>query len=254
MDPVSAAASVAGVLTIVLQTLSLTKKYIDGVRRSEDSAASFAQELEILSSNLHRLQTFLGNGSTHTGDFGQSSMLMSRTKICEKRLQKLSQKLEPVLSSRSKQWIWPLSEREYRESMQDLRAFSQWIQLSLSVDTSILLSKTSDDIVEILTSQLKNIKQLDAIESRTSSLESRLQNQESRLADAHEQEERSRILSWLSEYDYEQKHKYVRSPRVPDTGGWLFSTQEYETWYKSTGNESILWCHGDQGVGKSVLM
>ena len=210
MDPISAAASVTAVLTIVLQTVSLTKKYIDSTRKSKDAASALLEELQVLSSDLRRLEEYLQGDALAAKNFGKASMLVSGTRTCEKRLNYLSQKFEKVVSSRLKQATWPFSEKEHRESMQELRAFSQWIQLSLSTDTSMLLSKASQDILGILTTQLRRIQQLDSIDARTTSMELTLQSQESQWSSARREEEHMQVLEWLSKYDHNKRHNDIR--------------------------------------------
>ena len=253
MDLLSATASVAGVLTLALQTLSLTKRYIDSVKSSESTASALIEEFQILLSNVRRLEEFLAKDGSRTSTFGQISMLVGYTSTCKKRLYPLKEKLHKVANSRWKQAAWSFSEKEHLELMQDLRAFSQWIQLSLSIDTSMLLSKSSKDILEVLSNQLKAVRQLDSIEAQAVCVVRSLHTQESTLNDARKNENRKRLLAWLSDHDPMKKHNKVRAPRPPDTGKWLFDTQEFERWYKDPGTDTLLWYHGPQGAGKSVL-
>ena len=253
MDPLSAAASVTAVLTILVQTIGFSKRYIDAMRKSGNTASLMIEELETLSSTLRRLRDFLEGESSQVKQFSQTSLLISRMNACRSRLQVMNYKLEKVASSLIKQMTWPLSEKEHREALQEFRAFSQWIQFSLSIDASILLSNNSEDISRMLNAQLKNIQQLEHLESLTSSVESRLRIQETLIEDGRQEEEHKQLMGWLSNYDYEKKHIEVRAPRVSGTGTWLFDTEEFRQWYSDGTTGSLLWCHGLQGAGKSVL-
>ena len=167
----------------------------------------------------------------------------------------MKQKLLIVISSRLNQAMWPFAEKEHREILQELRAFSQWIQLSLSVDAAALLSKTSDDVIAMLTAQLENVKMLKSLDSTTASIETTLDMQTSLLNEARDQEQRDKVLAWMSGFDQDVKHNEVRAPRIEGTGQWLFKTESFCDWYRCGDGDTktVLWCSGVQGAGKSVL-
>ncbi|KAL7271235.1 hypothetical protein RUND412_006024 [Rhizina undulata] len=69
-------------------------------------------------------------------------------------------------------------------------------------------------------------------------IENKLQDISKRLKDA----ERLEILSWLSEVNYKEHHKFIASARQANTGNWLFQKQNFIEWEKSSS--SIFWLHG----------
>ncbi|CAD6591949.1 MAG: hypothetical protein ASARMPREDX12_005515 [Alectoria sarmentosa] len=73
------------------------------------------------------------------------------------------------------------------------------------------------------------------------------------LQNDHKIQEREKILDWISTADNESKHNAIRMPRVAGTGEWLTDTEEFKTWRMSVESPSMLWCHGIQGSGKSVM-
>ncbi|KAL7268463.1 hypothetical protein RUND412_008913 [Rhizina undulata] len=46
-------------------------------------------------------------------------------------------------------------------------------------------------------------------------------------------DERYEILTWLSEVDYEQHHKFISSARQDNTGEWLFEKPDFIAWDES---------------------
>lgn len=66
-------------------------------------------------------------------------------------------------------------------------------------------------------------------------------------------QEREKILDWISTFGNESKHNAIRMPRVAETGEWLTDTEEFMTWRNGMKSPSVLWCHGIQGSGKSVM-
>ena len=63
------------------------------------------------------------------------------------------------------------------------------------------------------------------------------------------------ILAWISPLDPKLRHQDIRDRRVENVGEWLLQTEEFRTWYAgSEGCESdntILFCYGDPGAGKT---
>jgi len=65
------------------------------------------------------------------------------------------------------------------------------------------------------------------------------------------------ILTWLSPLDPNSGHQGIRERRVENVGQWLLETQEFGNWYTSSGggepDSAVLFCYGDQGVGKTFI-
>jgi hypothetical protein len=59
------------------------------------------------------------------------------------------------------------------------------------------------------------------------------------------EEERRRIMRWLSTEQYTAHHKTIAGTRLPSSGLWLFKKSEYQRWRKSSLC-SLLWLHGDR--------
>jgi hypothetical protein len=69
---------------------------------------------------------------------------------------------------------------------------------------------------------------------------------------AQEAQAKEDLLSWLSDYPYEERHEERYSKRHPGTGGWLLQHDKFQDWIQSTGS-AVLWCHDGPGTGKSFL-
>ena len=65
------------------------------------------------------------------------------------------------------------------------------------------------------------------------------------------------ILTWLSPLDPRLRHQDIRDRRVENVGEWLLQTEEFRSWYAGSGggksDNSILFCYGDPGVGKTYI-
>lgn len=253
MDPFSLSVGIAGLVGLVATTLSVAKSYRSGVKHAKDSITVLVTELESLQSNLSSLDKFLRSDSAKGMAFQRTSVLRSCTSACEGKLKSLCRKLGQVGDNRTSRCLWPLNEKEHQKTVQELRAFAQWMQFALSVDGCSLLSRTSDDVLEILEQQLESFRALQALEDTTTQLQDAVRDQTRILQDDRNAKTRENILSWISRLEHDQKHDAVRSPRVEGTGGWLLERLEYVQWRDDFSASNILWCHGIQGSGKTVL-
>lgn len=55
--------------------------------------------------------------------------------------------------------------------------------------------------------------------------------------------ERTKILQWLSEVEYQKHHWNAKEGRIDRTGEWLLRRQEFQEWQVSSVS-TILWLHG----------
>ena len=253
-DPFSIVVGIAGLLGVAAQTLRLARTYVDEVRHRDEAAAEFLKELNVLHFNLSRLDHFLNRESDGARHFDNTSVLVSSTTTCRTNLDILYEKLTSNRTRRVERLKWPLSAKEHRETIQELRAFAQWIQLALAIDGWTLLSKTSSEILEILKLQLSTFQLLENINDRTSSVQKSVEEQSEILKHEHLTQERCDVLDWLSKLNYEQMHHRVGLPRVEGTGEWLLEMEDFERWRdKPSPHSRFLCCHGIPGSGKSVL-
>ena len=68
--------------------------------------------------------------------------------------------------------------------------------------------------------------------------------------------DRSNILAWLSPLDPRSRHKDIQGRRVENVGEWILQTEEFRGWYASregASDNTILFCYGDPGVGKTYV-
>ena len=255
MDPFSLSVGIAGLVGFVATTLTIAKDYLSRIKHAKNSVITLITELEALQSNLSSLDAFLRSDSVrlHGLAFQRTSVLRSCASACESQLKSLCKKLGQMGDSRTSRYLWPLSEKEHQNAVQELRSFTQWIQFALSVDGCSLLSRTSDDVLKIMGHQLESFKSLQSLEGQAAQLQKAVADQTHLLQDDRNKKTRLNILSWISKLDQDQKHHAVRSPRVQGTGSWLLDRLEYVLWRDEGRGSNVLWCHGIQGSGKTVL-
>ena len=69
--------------------------------------------------------------------------------------------------------------------------------------------------------------------------------------------DRFNILAWLSPLDPRSRHKDIQGRRVENVGEWILQTEEFRSWYASSGrgvsDNEVLFCYGGPGVGKTYI-
>ncbi|KAF5624688.1 ankyrin repeat-containing protein [Fusarium tjaetaba] len=66
------------------------------------------------------------------------------------------------------------------------------------------------------------------------------------------EDERCKIIQWVSDIPYESDHYIASKGRVDGTGEWLLSHEVYATWRQSD-TSTLLWLNGIPGAGKTKL-
>ena len=68
---------------------------------------------------------------------------------------------------------------------------------------------------------------------------------------------RAKLLESLSLPELRIRHHDIRAHRVEDVGDWLLQTEHYRNWFHGIHygglDNSVLFCHGDPGVGKTYI-
>ena len=61
--------------------------------------------------------------------------------------------------------------------------------------------------------------------------------------DHEEDNNRRKILKWLSPDDYDETHERHWKKRFDNTGEWLIDDDRFSVWM-DTENSGLLWCYG----------
>ncbi len=152
------------------------------------------KRLTVLHFNLSRLDQFLRSASGGP-QFQDTSVLVSSSYSYRDKLKILQEKLDVARISRLTPFRWPLNNTEHRQTVDELRAYAQRVQFSLSVNGCALLSKTSGEVVDVLRHQMEAVQLLETVSHRTLSSKQALENQAQILQNHHAAPEREKILN-----------------------------------------------------------
>ncbi|KAH0608757.1 uncharacterized protein H6S33_001891 [Morchella sextelata] len=81
---------------------------------------------------------------------------------------------------------------------------------------------------------------------------SRIESKLDKLFIMMQDDERSKVLGWISNMSFKEHHILVNSLRHPDTGKWLLEKESFLQW-KKPDSKSLFWLHGPPGSGKTLL-
>ena len=70
-------------------------------------------------------------------------------------------------------------------------------------------------------------------------------------------DDRSQLLAWLSPLEPKLRHREIQERRVDNIGEWIIQIEAFRRWCGSggdgEGDNSVLFCYGDPGVGKTFI-
>ncbi|KAL8786768.1 MAG: hypothetical protein Q9213_002589 [Squamulea squamosa] len=249
MDPFSITVGVSSLLALAAKTIEIANRYCHEARHAREAARELLVELDVLHYNLSQLDKLFK--TEPKGISTNTSVLITSTHACRNKLNMLHDKLERTAEHPLRRIRWPLDETEHKQSLRELRAFAQWIQFALTIDGCSLLAKTSTEVVDVLTNQLHMFQMLNQVHTTADLTYHTVLDIQNTVHASTTVQQREDILNWISNAKPSQKHHAMRLPRVEGTGGWLLEEPRFKNW--CNGEDDVLWCHGIQGTGKSIL-
>ena len=237
MDPISAVASIITLYELASTVSSLCFRYGHGVRGADRDADLVINEIDTFLKYLRTLREALVKEDAAAGGLKRLQNLneiingeAAALQLCRRELEDIKTKLIKVQSEgRTKEAIhklsWPFKQDKVKKTLDTLKKFTEAADRALNVD--------NNEVIREIDSTTKRIQ---------TSLES-----------AESNEEKQKILDWLSYPDPSEIHEIVRHDRNDraKTGRWFLDGSAFQDF--KAASRSVLWLHGDSGCGKSVL-
>ena len=242
-DPLSIAASVAGLSSLAGQVFKTVIDYSNAVKDAKLDVTTVATELRTLSGMLHNLSllaiTLKASGSSRIL-FGESQ-ITNLTRIIKNIEAELNKAKEDFDKSRLKGAIrslrWPFSKSDIDKMIGDLRAHKATINLALSADT---LEKLAECLELQKAMRAEVVSNRDAIEA--------LQEMHARVK---MDSERQKTVDYFLKVNPQPMLQTSLRLRKDATGGWLFNDPVVMQWMSEPNSK--LWLSGLAGSGKTVL-
>jgi len=138
INPLSIAASVAGLVTLTAQVSGSIITYAKAVKDESRSIGEVTQELNLMHSVLEQLDNFLKGQPMKNAFFDQSSVLATAITSCKGSIQGISTKLpkstQNGISRMMEKLRWPFTEKETQTRLEALRRCTSTFQFSLTVE------------------------------------------------------------------------------------------------------------------------
>lgn len=217
MAEVAAASSIGGLLSLTIQVIQISQKYISGIRNASKTIRGYFRELEIMRLVLEDLEAFTKRDeNTITTD----TALHAYADELECLRSKLRRRMDSTSpANRFNRLTWPFAEDETRRLTEVLHRYQSSLHTLLTAQNRRLAVST--------------LAAIDKVEAR------------------QEQEVKERIVQWLSVADPLVNHTAARDKHEPATGDWFLHSDEFATW--NSDPLSNLWIRSIAGAGKTIL-
>jgi hypothetical protein len=223
MDDLGIASEVVGIISLTVQLVQISRQYIQSVRDSPRNIHQYLGELQDLETILRMLQD---QAEAHENKIKHPILLSMETSAYEAAIRRLIEKLRKRLEGGKLRkaftgLTWPFAEEEVVDIIAMLHRYRSIFQSSLAIENSETLNRIERSVHAFQSAALEH--------------------------------EMSMALNQISPRNPQDKQFDVFSRHQPDTGNWLLSCAEFQSWQDTLNPSSTLWCVGIPGSGKTVL-
>ncbi|KAH7383079.1 hypothetical protein BKA64DRAFT_176304 [Cadophora sp. MPI-SDFR-AT-0126] len=257
MDPLSIAASVAGLCTLAESIVHRTRAYVRCVRGSEKEIAKLIRATAQLYGILEQIR-LLEDGfddedgrekGTGLGSVGtvRSMHLVTGEELfeCEKTLRKLDavlKKSDPgtvtgFVNVARKKLEWPFNSKEVTDLLQDIENHKSMLNLALNANEMAAILSCLDTSIHI--SQIVSQEQLANEEFRATQRKFAFNRR------------RQKILDFMTTLDPRTDQTMYVQMKQDMTGLWFTEGDEFKAWMSR--RNATLWLSGIPGAGKTIL-
>ncbi|KAF6812509.1 ankyrin repeat protein [Colletotrichum plurivorum] len=231
-DPLSIAASIAGLVTLTDVVFDRLVKFRRSVKNAEEEIQDLCKEVNLLGgalNSLARLARALEDGSFDT------NLRMQNIEDCSDILQEMDKKLRKLENSSMRQkLLWPFTKDRAKEWLDELSQHKANINLVLSANSL-------DAMMRLLAQEESHATEILAEVKETRKITSRIR----------EDDRRRQVLNFFLRYNPQRNYDTSLRFRHPRTGLWLTRHPEFQHWLATP--DSKLWLKGIPGAGKTVL-
>jgi len=234
-DPFSIAAGIVGVLGLAIQVSQIVLNFGLDWKDAPKEIKSFRVELQSLQMTLTEMQTkLISNPSFEAAFDGNSSALLSHLKADN-------------LSNDCIKEAFEACQLQLTEAINSFKGKEGRHKLDWERFKAAFLSARTASAVSTFQRQCQSLNQLVLIDAAMITASTHLEVQEVRKEHQawHAAEENRKILRWLSQLSFEEKHRDVLSKLHPGTGQWLLVMDVFKAWRNGQlDTPSTLWCPG----------
>ncbi|KAK1955947.1 ankyrin, partial [Colletotrichum sublineola] len=231
-DPLSIAASIAGLVALADVVFGRVVKYGRGVKEAEKEIQELTKEVNLLAGALSSLSRL---ARTLEDELFDRNLRMHHIEACNETLADINKKMSKIDKNSIKDRLkWPFSTRRVKEWLEELSQHKENINLALSANTM-------DAMLRLLAQEGCHAEGIQTEVKETRQIVSRIS----------QDLQRTNVLNYFLKYNPQQNYEMSRRLRHPRTGLWLTRLPEFQHWLSTPGSK--LWLKGIPGAGKTVL-
>lgn len=249
-DPIGAISLGIGAISLGIQVCSGLIEYYKSWKHSSQDVAKMCQSLARIKNMFISIKNTIEREQIHSSDTDQIGECITS---CTEAINDLNTKLKKFRDSasrdrteRAKKFAHRLQYPFEKSTLLEMKADVSAIRADLLQAMMVLDMKVSFQSDSKIDDLGQHIKQnvVPGIED--------IQIHEDNRRD---REDRNAVMAWLnglSPSTFTDRQNASLKRRKKNTGAWIFREEEMKRWLD--GTTPILWCSGDPGCGKSVLM
>ncbi|KAK1731767.1 uncharacterized protein BDZ83DRAFT_645745 [Colletotrichum acutatum] len=238
-DPLSIAASIAGLLSLADIVFLRLSKYIRSAKNAEKEISDLREEVNLVGGTINMLSR-LATALEAEDESPIESFRMHHIDGCAAILSEIvnkTKKYEDKSGGKLKRLIWPYTSSKTKEMLADLSRHKENMNLALSATS--------------LETLLRYLAKEEERDRTTAQIRADVQKIKKIAVRIQEDIERRRILQFFLEYNPQSNYDMSVKLRHPRTGLWLERHSSFQQWLRNQG--SRLWLSGIPGAGKTVL-
>ena len=237
-DALSVGSAIVGALSLGIEVAKILDGFITDWKDTPKEIERFKKELEYLVANLHKTSQILvreRSEEQHTNNSGPQSPLVTAVEsvradyinFCIAELENLRDALSiPKTTRWSTGWDRikrALRSKKLKESMEQVNRCCEHVSRDVNIETLDTALASRSDIAQV-----------------QEALSKRLQR-----------EDRSKLLSWISTFDFKERHEFLQERHHEGSGQWLIEREDFMDWCTGCREDAegnsvppILWCYG----------
>ncbi|KAG1759274.1 hypothetical protein EDD22DRAFT_849351 [Suillus occidentalis] len=236
MDPITSGVTILQLVQTIAQASALLYGYVASVRDADSSCQILLDELSTILGVLTTVMEIKKDRSLPDNLRHVLSKLMAEhgpvMKLQGELKNLLPNEQESKAMSKMSKLMWPFKEKRAAAIAERLKGFYRDITTVLAIDSRV--RNTLKDVDRGVKEVGRGVQELKEIQ------------------EAHKMdEERRKLLEWMNPVSCIEKHDISHRQRNPETGRWIFHTDQYMAWDKS--DRAFLWLNGQPGSGKTIL-
>ena len=242
-DPLSIAASIAGLVALTDTLFRTVIKFSREVKGAKQEIANLATEVRDLSGVLHNLSLLAASLETCTQEtvFRLHHVNSCRQSIIDvqSKLSKEVESLERPKTSKSiaRRLLWPFTSTETKSLLSDISRHKDTMTLALAADN--------------MKAMMECLSNLSGLDRKVSAMQEDIREAKEIATTIAMNEKRKEILDFFLIVNPQPSLDVSLRLRHPLTGLWLIDSEPFRQWIESPNAK--LWLSGIPGAGKTVL-